>query len=89
MNIKNDSWDKDIEFLTREKNLITAIKVHTQALIHSNLFDSKISHHGGLKDLTLSDMATTKYKKPFVCAIIEGTYMYISVFHMYIVNSII
>ena len=77
MNIKDDSWDKDIEFLTRENNLITALKVYTQALIHSNLFDSKISHHGGLKDLTLSDMAITKYKKPFVCAIIEGTYMYI------------
>ena len=68
MNIKDDSWDKDIEFLTRENNFITALKVYTQALIHSNLFDSKISHHGGLKYLTLSDMATTKYKKPFVCA---------------------
>ena len=48
MNIKDDSWDKDIEFLTRENNFITALKVYTQALIHSNLFDSKISHHGGL-----------------------------------------
>ena len=47
--------------------------MYTQALIHSNLFDSKINHHGGLKELTLSEMALTKYKKPFVCAIIEGT----------------
>ncbi len=73
MNIQDDKWDSDIEFLKRPLNSLSAQKVYTQALIHSNLFDSKINHHGGLKDLTLSDMATTKYKKPFVCAIIDGT----------------
>ncbi len=74
MNIFNDeNWENDIVFLSRTNILITGLKVYTQALIHSNLFDSKINHHGGLKDLTLSDMATMKYKKPFVCAIIEGT----------------
>ena len=73
MNIKDENWDKDILFLTRPNNLITALKVYSQALIHSNLFDSKINQHGRLKDITLSEMATTKHKKPFVCAVIEGT----------------
>jgi len=72
LNIHNEKWKDDIIFLSRPHILITGLKVYTQALIHSNLFDSKINHHGGLKELTLSEMATTKYKKPFVCAIIEG-----------------
>jgi hypothetical protein len=72
MDIKNQAWDDDIKFLTRKNILITSLKVYTQALIHSNLFDSKMNMHGGLKELTLNEMAITKYKKPFVCAIIEG-----------------
>ena len=72
MDIKDEAWDDDIKFLTRQSILITSLKVYTQALIHSNLFDSKMNHHGGLKDLTLNEMAITKNKKPFVCAIIEG-----------------
>ncbi len=71
MDIKEESWDNDIKFLTRQTILMTSLKVYTQVLIHSNLFDSKMNHHGGLKDLTLNEMAITKYKKPFVCAIIE------------------
>ena len=81
MNIHDENWEADIVFLSRPNILITGLKVFTQALIHSNLFDSKIDHNGGLKDLTLSEMAITKYKKPFVCAIIEGTNIH--VFSMY------
>ncbi len=47
-------------------------KYFTQALIHSNIFDSNVNH-GYLKYLTLAEMAEMKYKKPFVCAIIEGS----------------
>jgi hypothetical protein len=54
------------------KTFDNIFKVNTQALIHSNFFDSKMNHHSGLKDLTLNEMATTKYKKPCVCAIIES-----------------
>jgi hypothetical protein len=72
LNIKNDTWDSDIVFLKRPNITIRTAKVYTQALINSNLFDSNIDQHGGLKDLTLSDMATKNNKKPFVCTIIEG-----------------
>ena len=72
MDIKCQSWDDDIKYLSGSKNLVTTAIVYTQALIHSNLFDAHVNQHGNLKDLTLSDMADKKYKKPFVCAIIEG-----------------
>ena len=74
MNIKCASWDEDINFFSNSKNLITTARIFTQALIHSNLFDTHVNQHGDLKDLTLNDMASTKYKKPFVCAIKEGYY---------------
>ncbi len=66
MNIKDKNWDKVILYLSRPNNLITALKVYSQVLIHSNLFDSKINQHGRLKDITLSEMAKNKHKKPFV-----------------------
>ena len=72
MNIQCESWNDDIAYFSGEKILITTAKVFTQALIHSNLFDAHQGKHGNLKDLTLFEMATKHYKKPFVCAIIEG-----------------
>ena len=72
MNIKNDTWDSDIVFLSRPNITIRTAKVYTQALINSNLFDSNIDQHGGLKVLSLNEMAEKKNKKPFVCTIIEG-----------------
>ncbi len=72
MDIKCDSWDSDIIYLSRPNITIRSAKVYTHALIHSNLFDTNINQHGNLKDLTLDEMARKKYKKPFVCTIIEG-----------------
>ena len=72
MGIKSTIWDEDIAYLSRVKNLLTTMKVFTQALIHSNLFDANVNQHGDLKDLTLAEMASKNHKKPFVCAIIEG-----------------
>jgi len=57
MDIKCESWDADIQYLSGLNNLITTAKVFTQALIHSNLFGAHQSQHGELKNLTLSDMA--------------------------------
>ena len=63
----------------KRKNLIIAtVKFYTQALIHSNLFNSNVAKHGNLKDLSLAEMATKKHKLPFVCTIIEGIRDYIS-----------
>jgi len=83
MEIKCD----DMAYLSKLPNLITAAKVYTQALIHSNLFNTHLTQHGELDDLTLSQMAFKKSNKPFVCAIIEGNFMFFScylyVFYMY------
>ena len=74
MDITCQSWNDDIIYLSGLKNLITNATVFTQALIHSNLFDTHVNQHGNLKDLTLSEMADIKYKKPFVCTIKEGIF---------------
>ena len=73
MNIKCTTWDDDIAYLTRLKTILkTPMKVFTQALIHSNLFDAVQVKHGDFKDFTLAEMVYKRHKKPFVSAIIEG-----------------
>ena len=73
LNIKCATWDENILFLRTSKNLlITTARVFSQVLIHSNLFDDNLNKHGNLTDMTLSEMADKKYKKPFVCTVIEG-----------------
>ena len=78
MQIKCDDWDDDMAYLSKFPNLITTAKVYTQALIHSNLFNTHLTKNGELKDLTLSQMALKKSNRPFVCGIIEGNLMYFS-----------
>ena len=41
----NDDWIKDTEFLSNSNNeRIGAVRVYTQALIHSNLFDACVDY---------------------------------------------
>jgi len=81
MDIKCATWDDDIEYLSRlTTTLKTTMKVYTQALIHSNLFDAAQIKHGDFKDFTLAQMVLKQHKKPFVSAIIEGIF---NVFVMY------
>ena len=73
MDIKCATWDEDLAYLSRLSTILkTTMKVFTQALIHSNLFDAHVDNHRNFKDLTLAQMDFKQYKKPFVCAIIEG-----------------
>ena len=60
MQIKCDDWDDDMAYLSTLPNLITTAKVYAQALIHSNLFNTHLTQHGELNDLTLSQMALKK-----------------------------
>ena len=73
MDINCQSWNDDFNYLSGLKNVITTATVYTQALIHSNLFDANLNRRT-LTNLTLCEMAEKKYKKPFVCTIIEGIY---------------
>ena len=73
MKIKCSTWDDDIAYLTRVTTILkTTMKVFTQALIHSNLFDAQQVKHGDFKEFTLAEMVLKRHKKPFICAIIEG-----------------
>ena len=66
----NDDWLKDTVFLSNSNNeRIGAVRVYTQALIHSNLFDASVDYRHVMQTLTLADMVEKKYKKPFVCYI--------------------
>ena len=70
--------EHQVRKLERGYLIIATVKFYTQALIHSNLFNSNVAKHGNLKDLSLAEMATKKHKLPFVCTIIEGIRDYIS-----------
>ncbi len=86
MDIKCATWDEDLAYLSRQSTILkTTMRVFTQALIHSNLFDAHVSNHGNFKDLTLAEMELKKHKKPFVCAIIEGIVVCCSI--IFIVNN--
>jgi hypothetical protein len=89
LNIKCATWDEDILFLSTPNNLITTARVFSQALIHSNLFDGHLNKHGNLTDLTLSEMADKKFKKPFACTVIEGICLYVTIVYnvmLYVIN---
>ena len=75
-----DEWEQDIQYLTNDCNKVDYLNVYTQALIHSNLFDSNVNkNHLKLKNilkfpiLTLKQMVDCRYKKPFVCFYDEET----------------
>ena len=69
-----EEWEQDTILLTTDCNKVDYLHVYTQALIHSNLFDSNVNkNHLKLKNelkfpiLTLRQMVDCRYKKPFVC----------------------
>ena len=69
-----EEWEQDIILLTTDCNKVDYLHVYTQALIHSNLFDSNVNkNHLKLKNqlkfpiLSLRQMVDCRYKKPFVC----------------------
>ena len=69
-----EEWEQDIILLTTDCNKVDYLHVYTQALIHSNLFDSNVNkNHLKLKNhlkfpvLSLRQMVDSKYKKPFIC----------------------
>ena len=52
----NEDWIKDTEFLSNNKNeRIGVLRVYTQALIHSNLFDACVDYRNVMKTLTLAE----------------------------------
>ena len=66
----NDDWIKDTEFLSNNKNeRIGVLRVYTQALIHSNLFDACVEYRHVKKTFSHAEMSERNYKKPFVCYI--------------------
>ena len=73
-NLKCANWELDMTTLSKVNNMPTTVHYFSQALIHSNLFESHINRHGKLTDLTLNEMATRNLKKPFICVIIDGHY---------------
>ena len=74
-------WERDVEFLTAgEINKVDYLNVYSQALIHSNLFDSFVHKHHQMKKndhkfpiLTIKQMVDKGYKNPFVCFYDEVT----------------
>lgn len=78
-----NNWSSDIAFLQSDKYKISTLKVFTQALIHSNLFDCYVSKHNKLKTLTLAEMVEKSYKKPFVCFIDEEKGMHFSIYNLW------
>ena len=69
-----EEWEQDIILLTTDCNKVDYLHVYTQALIHSNLYDSNVNkNHLQLKNhlkfpiLSLRQMVDSRYKKPFVC----------------------
>ena len=66
MKLDGVDWQNDIEFLVSNKYIITTLKVYSQALIHSNLFDAYIDYNKKFKVFTLQEMVEIGYKKPFV-----------------------
>ena len=74
-------WELDVDYLSNdENNKVDYLNVYTQALIHSNLFDSCVHKHYQMKKndqkfpiLTIKEMVHCRYKKPFVCFYDEVT----------------
>ena len=69
-----EEWDQDIVQLTNDFNKVDYLNVYSQALIHSNLFDSNLSkNHLKLNNqlkfslLSRRQMVDCRYKKPFIC----------------------
>jgi hypothetical protein len=89
LQLGGDDWESDISFLSQDENSITHLQVYTQALIHSNLFDSYVNRNQNLKTLSISEMIDVNYKKPFVCFIdSEGIYFIDIVLAFYIVFTL-